>query len=1186
MAARGYLGKISAIVSVNASSVAPTLNSTAREINAWAKRTQSSISSATTSVNKSFNGMFTSLQRVQRALADSRQLDIRVKGQENLLALREVAESLAKPLGDSARQLEKLGQSVELAFRPSLEAVQTAVDSVRDRISRGVSVSQRELQSLLADVRQVSVAINAASEARSLAGNLTRGDTLRFADPRQFDALNRASSIQRRVESLPAVTTAGFGIGRQQAEVRRQIDLLEQLRVKQDAARLAGGDTSQADAAVIRQTARVEAAVAAYDRLTEAAEKYNAASKQPAAAPTGLDFGLALDDPKRQIEAIRGSINSLKGQLDTLPAGIRSQFIPAIAAAETQLRNLANNPAATAQEIARAAREVDRLTQSANRARQALNIQSFRRFTDDLNTRQAVGELQALQQILGRIGAQAGGPAAQAYDTYARALRRAIRNGTTGLPQVRRELELLQESAARAAAATGRISFGRALREIRRGGDIARGGFDNLSLAVQQAAFAIDDFFSTTGDFSQRIRAVQNNVTQLAFILGGTRGLFIGLGVAITAQAVVGLINWINNGRTAEDRTKALNDALARQKSLVEALADAFGNLSDALTRGTLSDQAEQAQRFVQELQKAAKARRELNEERIFQNDPNIRREQAEQARLQREIGQAEGPAQQIALQQQLAESRRREQQRRAIALLPPPDAAEVEDRLRARAPNPFRQNVPNLPEGRNLDALLARREALEEPLNRLREIINEGGLSTVLGIPQESFDQLNSLAARLDAAIASALGEIESDLLTSAEGPAAAIRSAQEDVAAAIRDGVPGARELGFLVDEVGQEFQNAVKAVEAAAQIENETERNAALQAAGEQLRDAAARRADVETAGETARSQLIRNPESLLSSVISRIESGISGLGAAGLPIQAELRRLQAERATIGRQIESDPANVALARAEDDLTAAIVSLEGEVTALDESFNGFEAREASRLQGDAERGRELLLTPEERAAEELQQGLNDIFARFAEIAEATTGLIDEVALREAQQKFRDEQRSEFEREVERRRNPQGDALRGLDLAETPGQRAARETEQGILDIDAAFREQGRKLVNDAGGLFDIDAAEQRLLNKNERNRQDAIRRFAADQQRAAAPAIFGLADSVANAVLQGPSRAALNVSDISTNEGARELNRLLRGEDSARDQNLIELQKQSTELAQVNTKLTALANRVGVAL
>ena len=104
--------------------------------------------------------------------------------------------------------------------------------------------------------------------------------------------------------------------------------------------------------------------------------------------------------------------------------------------------------------------------------------------------------------------------------------------------------------------------------------------------------------------------------------------------------------------------------------------------------------------------------------------------------------------------------------------------------------------------------------------------------------------------------------------------------------------------------------------------------------------------------------------------------------------------------------------------------------------------------------------------------------------------------------------------------------------------------------------------------------------------MDQNEAARQEAVRRFASEQRRAAAPAIFGFADSVQNALMQGPSRAALNASDISTQEGAKELNRLLRGEDSARDQNLVELQRQSQALDELNVKLTQLGNRVGVAL
>jgi hypothetical protein len=53
-------------------------------------------------------------------------------------------------------------------------------------------------------------------------------------------------------------------------------------------------------------------------------------------------------------------------------------------------------------------------------------------------------------------------------------------------------------------------------------------------------------------------------------------------------------------------------------------------------------------------------------------------------------------------------------------------------------------------------------------------------------------------------------------------------------------------------------------------------------------------------------------------------------------------------------------------------------------------------------------------------------------------------------------------------------------------------------------------------------------------------------------------------------NAQISGPSRQALNASDITTSDGAKELNRLLRGEDSSRDVNFAEM-KQQTELLQI---------------
>jgi ElaB/YqjD/DUF883 family membrane-anchored ribosome-binding protein len=130
-------------------------------------------------------------------------------------------------------------------------------------------------------------------------------------------------------------------------------------------------------------------------------------------------------------------------------------------------------------------------------------------------------------------------------------------------------------------------------------------------------------------------------------------------------------------------------------------------------------------------------------------------------------------------------------------------------------------------------------------------------------------------------------------------------------------------------------------------------------------------------------------------------------------------------------------------------------------------------------------------------------------------------------------------------------RQDAESSADRGAQLGRRPGSVAARDLEQGLLDIRRSF---GR-IAEETTGLVDFEGIRQ------------AQQLFAQDAQRQAAPAIFNLADEVQNAVLQGPSRAALQATDVSTVQGASELNRLLRGDDSARNQNLVELQRQNNE-------------------
>jgi hypothetical protein len=1477
MAARGYLGKISAVVSINASSVAPTLNSAGNSINSWARRTQGTLSSFEKSAKASFDGIFTPLQRLQASLRNAVSQPLAIKDAQAARQIEQLvlsARQIAKPLADSAKQLGALSDGVQRQFTPALVGVQDALVGVRRRIEENGAVGQREFSGLADDVRVVTAAIGRLREQASLSSGLFTGEELTFARPEVVDQFRQLATAQQKLAASSSATRSspiarellrdGQVLSEQfdrvsarierlssqgldttisqralellSRRLREVIDLTEQVAsppgsrsltvvpqpVQQRGLGLFGRQAGTQEEQAIdraRQLSQVYAALpdsakvglsglasiaarladnvqtgkssaeqlnAVLDRLEERAklasteygptvppgfdrirainEAWDLAIRQiPQTADQidrefqgllsrignfslddrlsldGLiadfrnsvaagdpliaqferllrlqesvdqiagrqqdsrfaDLGRDLTDPQRQLEVLKGSITGLKGQLDTLPAGIRAQFIPAIQQAEASfIRLAALGPAATAEEIENAANEADRLGQTLRRVSQASALPTFAQALDDTALRGAIGSLQAYQQILARVGAQAGGDAARQFDAMRAAIQRAAAAGTLGSRAFAEELENLIAEAAQAAAATGRISFGAALREIRRGGDIARGGFGNLSLAAQQAAFAIDDFFSSTGDFTQKIRAVQNNVTQLAFIIGGTRGLFIGLGVAIATQAVVGLIKWINNGRTAQDQTKALNDALARQKSLVEELAQAFESLGDSIARRAFSEPAEQARAFRKELDDIAKKQRELRESRVADLDETVQRERGEQNRLSRELEGETNAGRRVALAGQIRESQRRERDRVSeLSQATPPGrddvlrtvlgtiraneflvggrlTSESERRAserRARAEADFAGADSVLEQGRLLRERLAeRRDMAARPLSVMAfeenpEIVRARG----------DVANLERTLASLELPLQKALDELSNKIIESSIGVSIAIEDAQGDVADAIRRGVKGAADFQAGLDNTAKQLEAAEQRLKAAQEIKDDpARRETEVRRAESEIRDIRNRQDAINEAarevrlgrtfgGERSTSALsalqgserfanqyagltARLTSAVDAEVAARreleqaIASGteqdqaaarqrleeaqaasdlVAATAEAALAMEKaveRIRKIGADALSASENIANDAqrrltqsptaanrrdrdaaeeqlindrerlakANNAMDRRRDELLAnspgvravneelEAVRQERERLAEEARINGTEAdpREMERL-----RNREAELYAErERALYSLTEAERQQQDAIAYEIDARRRLIEQL-----------DREREFDAEVRRRQSPEGDATRGLDLMETPAQRAARDIAQGFADINAAFDEQLRGILDSTNGM--PGAATEAQAEDLRSQRDDAIRRFAADQQRAAAPAIFNLADSVANAVLQGPSRAAMNVSDISTQEGARELNRLLRGEDSARDQNLLELQKQSQELQNVNQKLAEIGRQVGVAL
>jgi hypothetical protein len=156
-------------------------------------------------------------------------------------------------------------------------------------------------------------------------------------------------------------------------------------------------------------------------------------------------------------------------------------------------------------------------------------------------------------------------------------------------------------------------------------------------------------------------------------------------------------------------------------------------------------------------------------------------------------------------------------------------------------------------------------------------------------------------------------------------------------------------------------------------------------------------------------------------------------------------------------------------------------------------------------------------------------------------------------------------DRRNAAERERQRQRDERFNAAeRGRDIGLRDSEVAAREARNGMLDIVAA-RDEG-------------------LLSRRQANEQAS--RFGREQLEQAAPAIASMAEEVQNAILQGPSRAALEVTDVSTVQGQKELNRLLRGDDSAKNANIVELEKQNQKLVEVVAVLKDIARRAGIVL
>ena len=643
-------------------------------------------------------------------------------------------------------------------------------------------------------------------------------------------------------------------------------------------------------------------------------------------------------------------------------------------------------------------------------------------------------QLQVLQQAIGSASAEARGPAVAAFSRLRDTIANAMDRGELETRETRDEVRRLTQEAVAASASVAGISAKALGRSVERAGDVSRRGFDNISLALNQAAFAVDDFFSSTGGLEFKIRAVQNNLTQLGFILGGTAGLFTALGFAIAGQATIALVNFINEGRKTEDMVKALNDSLMRQKEVAEEVGTAFNDIGKELRSDVFSDAANDADRLTASLEKIADAFKRLREERIAQPSVTAQEAQATVNSLERRLKTEEDPGVRVLLQRQLLEAQTKRTEVNATLSSPITVAGGI-----AR----FREAITPLEESRGSGT--QQRLTREQIGRNIDSVISNADIRDFAGLRA-------AVEARFDETAA---------IVNTGEGAFRAFRGANSDVAA----------------DEIGN-LQSLLVSIQG-------------FQKAGEALTNAA---------------RVSDNIGNSLADARDRIED-------------------------FGEGVESSQ------EFSDAIDKQARILSEAVSAISESFSRLDSLE---------------ITPEE----------------FLESFNAAAAKVDAEAARRTQliAKIEDVFNEEERARLDAAKQAEEDAAR---QAESDAKRAEEDLKSSI--------ERGQQLMLGESGRRAEQIVESIGDIRNAGGGQREVKAFLAEQARQAAPALFALQDQVANAVLQGPSRAALNAADVTTTQGTAELNRLLRGDDPARDQNLLELQKQTAELEKLNQNLGA---------
>ena len=859
-------------------------------------------------------------------------------------------------------------------------------------------------------------------------------------------------------------------------------------------------------------------------------------------------LGKAMTDASRQTDTLKGKILALKGQLDSLPESVRTKMIPAIQDMESKFNS--GVPAA----ISKAIGTAKKLEMAMANVSKASSIKSAKSIINEADITRSIGRLSGMESVLLKVGAKAGSSTAKAFDKLAYATKQAVQAGTLGLPETIALLDRLEKEAVQAAVATGQIGKGDALMKLKKGGDVGRTGMNNFSMGLNQAMFAVDDFFSSVGGAEQKIRAVSNNITQLGFVVGNTTGLLVALAAVVGAQLALAYYKYVNQGRSAEDVTNALNEALSRQKSLLESLTQAYDSLADSIGKTGMSDRGQKEAERKKEFDDIRKKQKELRDEDIQSLDPTINMERANQAKLKKDLEKEETVGGRIIIQQKIKESQDRERQRKEELSNSKPETVDQSRESvrgileRAKLADVTPQEDPlatardmaqatkdaeasanaAIPQGATAEQQI---QGLRDAQKELREIAANSNNGLAVDQANIGIAELEVMIKKLEEAGTQLKDKGLVKILESLYGVADVLKIGQDKLKEALGEDI-GSSVIAEAMDKVAKDLQAQVT-------LAKDNPGNLGIQAQVKEQKAALEKLAN--SLSEAALNIVIFS--TVMKKISDTLQNDMGSLQQLADKAREEDIRLGTPE-TADRRKEAD----------DDLRAA----ENEKRRIENNLKHAREKEEERLRADpalADKKRKLeaeIADPKTSADRRLQartelDAANDATRSAVESSPA-------VVQAQAEMDAATKDRMDKETAAQERDKTKEAAIRGREAAMTGEEQRSADLKKKAVDLAAASAE-AEKAQAGSGQALAQQGAEQMGL--------------------AAAPMLAGFRDEVMNARLQGPSRQALKVSDTTTSEGQAELQRLLRGDDAAKDINLVELRQQTASLREIERLL-----------